>query len=144
MMTTSTPDWYGALAEATAAARAAAGPEVPARAADGLRLAWATEGAVRAGSPAAELWWLRLAEALAGAADDLDLVPAAPAVRLGTAPTPAALTDTADLRQAVADLLAAVADALAGHAASTESGAGRLAAVLAAGSAAWAAAVARQ
>jgi len=115
-MTTPTEDWAAVLAAAAAATHPATGPAAVARAGEALRLAWATAGAVRADTADDELWWQRLAEAVADAADDLDLLPGAPAVLLGGGPAPAAnLPDTAALRQAVAGLLAAAQHTLRGY-----------------------------
>jgi hypothetical protein len=136
-MTTPTNSWAGVLAAAAAGFHAAGGRTAVERAGEGLRLAWATDGAVLSDTADGELWWLRLSEAIAETADDLDLLPGAPGVRLGTGPAPAAdLADTPTLRQAVGDLLAAVHDALRGYASQTLSGADTMAAALAAGSAA--------
>jgi hypothetical protein len=139
-MTTRTEGWPGVLAAAATATRAATGRAALKRASEGLRLAWATDGVVLSDTADGELWWLRLSEAIAETADDLDLLPGAPGVRLGTGPAPAAdLADTPMLRRAVGDLLAAVHDALRGYASQTLSGAEAMAAALAAGSAARAA-----
>jgi hypothetical protein len=130
------PGWIAILT--TAAQPEATDPGV------GLRLAWATEGAVMAATARRELWWQRLAEAVAHAAADIDLLPGGPGVRLGTGPAPAGLlTDTAGLRDAVRRLLSSMRDALDQRADRTGPAGERLAVALAAGAVARAVAVAR-
>jgi hypothetical protein len=140
--------WPAVLADAAAALRRAAGRTALGRVGRGLRLVWAVGGAVCGCDTAAELWWLRLAGMVADAADELDQVPGALGVGLGTDPVlDVAVADTPALRAAVAELLAAAGDAVADHArrAAARPGAGAvaLAAVLAgratARAAAWAA-----
>jgi hypothetical protein len=131
-MTTPTDAWTAVLSAAAATTHDATGTAALARAGEALRLTWSTGGAVRADTADDELWWLRLAEAVAEAADDLDLLPAAPPVLLGTGPAPAAnLPDTTVLRRAVGGLLATARDALHGYAAQDLPGADTVAAVLA-------------
>jgi hypothetical protein len=131
-MTTPTEDWAAVLDTATGTTHAATGTAALVRAGEALRLAWATAGAARADTADDELWWLRLAEAVADAADDLDLLPGAPAVLLGAGPAPAAdLPDTPALRQAVAGLLAAAQQALRGYTAQDLPAAQTVAAALA-------------
>jgi hypothetical protein len=133
----SVPDWLGRLAAAACTTRTSGGQSALTTAAKALRLAWATECAVRAGSPDGDLWWLRLAEAIAEAADELELVPGAPVVPLGTGPAPSMpLADGPAVRQALVDLLTAVRDALTGYSRQASSGRDKLAATLAAGAAA--------
>src|SRR5947207_741485 len=82
-------------------------------ASDRLCLVWTTEIAVQAATADGELWWLRLAEQVLAAADDLELIPQAPAVAFGTGPAPTGpLPDTPALRRAVHTLLRAVRNAL--------------------------------
>jgi hypothetical protein len=112
-MTADFPDWIDAIAAAAAATRASDAPALR-RAEAGLRLAWSTIGGVGLVADVdGEMWWLRLAEAVADAADEVDLIPETGGVRLGTgAAPPADLADTPQLRAAVRDLLAAVLAAL--------------------------------
>jgi hypothetical protein len=143
-MTTPIEAWSVVLADATAATQDVTGREALVRAGEALRLAWATGGLVRADAADDELWWLRLAEAIANAADDLDLLPGAPAVLVGTGPAPAAeLPDDPTLRQLTGDLLEAVRDALHGYAGQNLSGPETAAAALAWRSAARAASAGR-
>jgi len=132
-----TLSWQGLLTAAAGTTRTATGPAALASAGEALRLAWATTGAARAGSPDGQLWWLRLAEAIAETADELELVPGAPLLPLGTGPAPDdAVTDTPASRAALLGLLTAARDALARHAGTAQSGAEKLAATLAADAAA--------
>jgi len=141
-MTTPIEAWTTVLASATAAGHEVGAADAPARAGDALRLAWATGGSVRADTADDELWWLRLAEAIAEAADNLDLLPGAPAVLLGTGSAPAAeLPDAPTLRHAVGGLLGAAQNALRRYARQDLSGAETVAAALAWRSAAKAASV---
>ncbi len=133
-MTTNSSEgtWRARLATATRTARVAVGPAALAIAGEALRLAWATGGTVRGADADAELWWLRAGEVIADTGDELDLLHAAPHVKLGTGPTPVAeLTDSPELRAALADLLAAVRDALRRYAGQSVSGRERLIATFA-------------
>jgi hypothetical protein len=139
VVTASAENWAGVLV----AAASVTGQDDLERAGEGLRLAWATEGAVRADTAANELWWLRLAEAIVETAADLDLIPGSPGVGLGTGPGPRGqLPDTPGLRRAILELLAAVRDTLAGYAGHELSGAETIAVALARRSAARAASAA--
>jgi len=132
-----TASWLSLLTAAGSTTRTATRPAALAVAGDALRLAWATTGAARAGSPDGQLWWLRLAEAIAETADELELVPGAPLLPLGTGPTPDdVLTDTPAVQMALLGLLTATRDALTRLAGSAQSGAEKLAATLAADAAA--------
>jgi hypothetical protein len=117
-MTTSVVDqgWLSRLAAAGAAVRAAGDPQVVLdRACAALRVAWATCCAVRTHGCPALLWWLDMDEAVAAAADALDLVPGCPGVGLGLeSAAPDGVADGQRLRAALADLLGAVAIALTG------------------------------
>jgi hypothetical protein len=126
-------DRVTALAAAAAITSNDTGAAPLSQAEEGLRLAWATFGAVRSSTAAGELWWLRLAEAVADAADEVDLVPGTLGVRLGTAPvlTPD-IPDTPQLRAAVHELLTAVHAVLRSLAARSSDGRQKLAATLAA------------
>ena len=138
-MTTNDTDsgWLGRLAEAARTIGARTGRAALATAAEALQLAWATECAVQVGSADRELWWLRLAEAIAETADELELVPGAPVVPLGVGAAPnAVLPDSPAVRQALVGLLAAVRDALTGYSRQAYSGREKLAATLVAAAAA--------
>jgi hypothetical protein len=116
--------WIDVLTTAVGVTSSATGPATLDRATDALRLAWATEGAVDGRTADDEIWWLRLAEAIADTIDRLEQVPAVGVVPLGTGPAPAAaLTDTADLRRAVCALLIAAHRALHAYAAAARTAA---------------------
>jgi hypothetical protein len=129
--------WLARLTEAARTTRGRNGQAALARAAVALQLAWATECAVRAASADRELWCLRLAEAIAETADELELVPGAPLVPLGVGAAPdTVLRDSPAVRQALVGLLAAVRDALTGYSRHAYSGREKLAATLVAAAAA--------
>ena len=123
-------NWPSLLTAAAGATRTATGPAALAVAGEALRLA-------RAGTPEGQLWWLRLTEAIAETAEELELVPGAPLLPLGTGLAPGdVLVDSPLLRTTLLGLLAAARDALTGYAGQAQSGAEKLAATLAAGAAA--------
>lgn len=127
--------WMARLAKASRDTRSAPPPTSLDRVLHALRLLWATEGAIESADPGDELWWLRIAEAVATAADRIEAIPEADRAPLSTGPIPGIrLTDTPDLRQLASDLIKAAYETLRRYALAAPSWSGGVAAAAAADS----------